>query len=480
MSQTSSTRNSTLNRQPGSFVYKSQYPCSAEDLYLYHSRPGALERLLPPWEKTTIISKQGTISPGSRVKLKMYAGPFPFHFHAHHIEDQPGKMFRDIQEKGPFSSWSHTHYFQNTEKGSLLEDRIEYTLPGHRYLPSFVTNHIKKKLTSIFQQRQRTLSADITLHQRCSQTPLKILITGASGVLGKALIPLLTTGGHTVWTLVRRHPDPERNEIFWDPETGILNQFDLPELDGVIHLAGEYIGLNRWTTASKQRVLESRTRGTELLARTLASLKTPPKVLLSASAVGYYGNCRDRLIDEMVPSGKDFISTVCEQWERAAGPASQAGIRTVFLRMGVSMTPRDGALHRILSTSPLGFMRYFGSGKQYISWISSDDLISAMLHALTTPDLQGPVNITAPKPVTNRELMRVLAKITGRPLLFPIPGHLFQMMYGQMAREIILAGCCVSSKKLQDSGFTFRHPDLETTLKNLLGAVDLKPNKVQK
>lgn len=186
---------------------------SGIDLYLYHSRPGALERLLPPWEKTTIISKQGTISPGSRVKLKMYAGPFPFHFHAHHIEDQPGKMFRDIQEKGPFSSWSHTHYFQNTEKGSLLEDRIEYTLPGHRYLPSFVTNHIKKKLTSIFQQRQRTLSADITLHQRCSQTPLKILITGASGVLGKALIPLLTTGGHTVWTLVRRHPDPERNEI---------------------------------------------------------------------------------------------------------------------------------------------------------------------------------------------------------------------------------------------------------------------------
>jgi len=467
-----------LNKKSGSFVYRSYYPCSAEDLYLYHSRPGALERLLPPWERNSVISSQGSISPGSRVKLKMYAGPFPFHFQAHHVENNPGKMFRDIQEKGPFSSWSHTHLFHNTDNGSLLEDKIDYTLPGHRFLPSFVINHVERKLTRIFQQRQRTLTADIALHQRCSHTPLKILITGASGVLGKTLIPLLTTGGHRIWTLVRRPPDPDKNEIFWDPITGVLNPSDLPELDGVIHLAGEYIGLNRWTTASKQRVLNSRTKGTALLAKSLASLKTPPKVLLSGSAIGYYGNCQDRLVDETAPPGKDFISTVCKQWERAARPASEAGIRTVFLRMGVSMTPRAGALHRILSSSPLGFMRYFGSGRQYISWISGDDLVSAMLYTLSTPSLQGAVNITAPEPVTNRGLMRILAKITGRSLLFPIPGRLFQIMYGQMAREIILSGCRVSNKKLHDSGFKFRHPDLETTLRNLLGAAPEKENKV--
>ncbi len=460
-----------MSRQSGSFVYRSRYPCSAEDLYLYHSRPGALERLLPPWEKTTVISKQGNISPGSRVKLKMYTGPFPFYFHAHHVEDNPGKMFRDVQEKGPFSSWSHTHFFHNTEKGSLLEDKIEYALPSHRFLPSPIINHVERKLTRIFRQRQRTLTADIALHQRCSRTPLRILITGASGVLGKALVPLLTTGGHAVWTLVRRNPNPDNNEIFWDPATGILNKTDLPELDGVIHLAGEYIGLNRWTAASKQRVLESRTKGTELLTRTLASMKTPPKVLLSGSAVGYYGNCHDRLIDEISPSGNDFISTVCEQWERAARPASEAGIRTVFLRMGVSMTPGGGALRKILSSSPLGFMRYFGSGSQYISWISNDDLISAMLHALTTSKLRGPVNIAAPEPVTNGQLMRTLAKITGRPLLFPLPGRPFQKIYGQMAKEIILSGCRVSNKKLVDSGFKFRHPNLENCLRNLLGVV---------
>lgn len=404
----------------------------------------------------------------------MYAGPFPFHFHAHHVEDNPGEMFRDIQERGPFASWSHTHLFHNTDNGSLLEDRIEYALPGHRFLPSFLTNHVERKLTRVFQQRQRTLTADIALHQRCSHTPLKILVTGASGVLGKGLVSLLTTGGHTVWTLVRRPPDPDKNEIFWNPEAGILNQSDLPELDGVIHLAGQYIGLNRWTSASKQRVLESRTKGTELLARTLATLKKPPKVLLSSSAVGYYGDCRDRLIDERTPAGKNFISTVCKQWEKAARPASDAGIRTVFLRMGVSVTPRGGALHQILSSSPLGFMRYFGSGNQYISWISGDDLISAMLHALITSSLEGPVNITATEPVTNRELMRTLAKITGRPLLFPMPGRLFQIMYGQMAREIILSGCHVSNKKLKESGFEFRHQNLETTLRNLLGAADEK------
>ena len=459
-----------MNRKSSSFLYKSHYPCSAEDLYSYHSRPGALERLLPPWEKNRIISKQGNISPGSQVKLKMYAGPFPFYFHARHIEDKPGEMFRDIQEKGPFSSWSHSHFFHNTEQGSLLEDKIEYALPGHRFLPNFVINHIERKLTRIFQQRQRTLSADIALHQHCSHTPLRILITGASGVLGKSLVPLLTTGGHKVWTLVRRHPEPDKNEIFWDPETGILNQSDLPELDGVIHLAGEYIGLKRWTTASKQRVLESRIKGTNLLARTLASLKNQPKVLLSASAVGYYGNCGDMLMEETAPPGKDFISTVCEQWEKAATPAGDAGIRTVFLRMGVSMTPKGGALHKMLSNAPFGFMRRFGSGRQCISWISDDDLISAMLHALTTPSLQGPVNIASSNPVTNEELMSTMAQVTGRPLLFPIPGRLFEAVYGQMAREIILSGCRVSNKKLLDTGFKFRHPDLNKSLRNMLGA----------
>lgn len=451
------------------FTHQAFYPCSADELYRWHSREGALERLLPPWEKSRVIEKLGGIKPGGMVKLKMHAGPFPFYFTARHTEDIPGVMFRDIQEKGPFRSWSHTHYFDDAPGGAMLRDRIEYELPGGSLLPGFFRNHVTKNLEILFRHRQSILSSDISLHKVCSTRPLRILLSGASGVLGRELIPLLTTGGHQVWRLVRRHPEPGNREIFWDPENSILDPNQLPELDGVIHMAGEYIGLARWSEEKKRRVIDSRIYGTDLLTRRLASLPKPPKVLLCASAVGYYGDCGDRLVDEQEPPGTDFISRVCNLWETAAEPARAAGIRTVFLRLGVGLTPRGGALERILTSSPAGFIRRFGSGQQYISWISTDDMISAMLHALSCEILEGPLNISAPEPVTNSHLMRCLAEASGRPLLFPVPARLLQILYGQMASEILLSGCRASTRKLQNSGFKFRHPTLESTLRALLG-----------
>ncbi len=454
---------------PTIFKYQSEYPCSSVELYNWHSRPGALERLLPPWENISILSRQGGIEAGGRVELKMHAGPIPYRFRARHIENMPGEMFRDIQEKGPFASWSHSHYFENSDKGAVLNDQIEYSLPGHRFLPRFIKNNVIKKLQTLFRHRENQLREDIELHNRCSATPLRILISGSSGVIGRDLLPLLTTGGHQVFTLVRRHPDVSKGEIYWDPAKGILNKNDLPEIDGVIHLAGEYIGLSRWKEDKKRRVIDSRIKGTKLLAATLAAQDKVPKVFLCASAVGYYGDGQDKVIDESSPSGDDFISEVCRLWEKGTEPARDAGIRTVFMRLGVGLTPRGGALQRILATSPLGFIRRFGTGRQYISWISRDDMVSAMLHALSCPLLAGPVNIAAPQPVTNAEFMQTLARITGRPLLFPMPGWLLKMIYGQMASEILLSGCRVSSQKLQDSGFKFRHPSLEIALRSLLG-----------
>lgn len=454
------------------FTHNSSYPCSAEELYLWHSRNGALERLLPPWETTTVLSKQGGIDPGGRVMLKMHAGLIPFHFHAHHVENVHGKMFRDVQEKGPFSSWSHSHFFEDRNGEAWLQDRVEYALPGHRLLPEFMHKHVRKSLARMFAYREKTLQLDIALHNRYSKTPLRILVSGSSGVLGRELIPLLTTGGHQVWTLVRRKPNAEKNEIHWDPEKGVLNEQELPELDAVIHLAGEYIGLGRWQEERKQRVVDSRVNGTNLLARTIATRKCPPKVFLCASAVGYYGDCQEKWVDESYPEGKDFISKVCTLWEESAGPAQRAGIRTVFMRLGVGLTPRGGGLQRILASAPFGFIRRFGSGKQYISWMSTDDMVSAMLHCLTCETLDGPVNIAAPEPITNLELMRTVAKVTKRPLLFPIPATILTTIYGQMASEILLSGCRVSTKKLQDSGFTFRHPTLEIALRSLLSKYD--------
>ncbi len=405
--------------------------------------------------------------------MRMYAGVVPFIWRARHVKEEPGLQFEDVQESGPFSSWTHTHSFYDNSLGCRLEDSIIYALPLHSLLPGFTTQRMERTLRRIFHYRHATLLDDIRLHQRCSSRPLSLLITGASGVLGQALIPLLTTGGHRVWTLVRRTPDQDKQEVYWNPERGEIDASSLPQLDGVIHLAGDNIGSGRWSPGKKKRVVDSRVLGTGLLARTLAAMPMPvrPKVILSASAVGFYGNCLDCCMREEDGAGLDFISDVCSQWERAATPAEDAGIRTVFMRIGVVLSPRGGALQRLLATSSIGFSRGFGSGDQYISWISVDDMISVMLHALTCDGLAGPVNIAAPEPVTNSELMRTLADVIQRPLLPAIPSGLLKTLYGQMASEVLLSGCRVATGKLEASGYQFRHPRLEPALGQLLGRV---------
>jgi len=405
--------------------------------------------------------------------IRLRPGPLTIDWEAHHVEEIPGILFRDIQHRGPFARYRHTHAFADTGQGAELTDTIEFALPCQRLLPPLATRQVMTTLSRIFSYREHVLREDLRLHALCSKKPLRLLVSGASGVLGRVLVPLLTTGGHQVWTLVRRPVAPESREIFWDPWNGRLDARQLPELDGVIHLAAEYIGVGRWTREKKRRVVESRIRGTELLARTIAGLPTPPPVFLSASAVGYYGDCGGRLIGEECPAGRDFISEVCQAWERAATPAAEAGIRTVLLRMGVGLTPCGGALQRMLSTSPLGIFRRFGDGNQYVSWISVDDMVGAMLHCLVTPTLEGPVNIAAPQPVTNRELLATLARVAERPLLLHIPASSLRILYGQMATEIVLSGCRVSPGKLEQSGYRFRHPTLAEALRVLLGKLHL-------
>lgn len=449
------------------FRFRSCFPCSVEELYTWHTRAGALERLIPPWEKTAVVQKKGGLDPGGEVVMRMHAGPFPFYWHAHHIENQLGQMFRDVQHRGPFSQWTHTHLFQEGSNCAFLEDLIEYKLPFHTYVPHFVKKHVETTLQRTFEHRRRVLTSDLQLHNRLLTRPMKVLISGASGVLGRALQSLLTTGGHEVWKLVRRQPDYSRNELYWNPQTGQIDE--LPAFDAVVHLAGEYIGLGRWTRKKKQIILESRTKGTLLLASALAVHPEPPSVFLCASAVGYYGDTGDTWVAEDGPSGNDFISEVCRVWEQAAQPAIKAEIRTVFLRIGVSISPGGGALQRLLSTSPFGLIRSFGSGEQYISWISLDDTISAIYHAMCCELLSGPLNICSPTPVTNKAFMLILAQKTGRPLRFSVPTRLLKAMYGQMASEILLSGCRTSCRKLTDSGFVFRHPTLEDALTNMLG-----------
>ena len=288
-------------------------------------------------------------------------------------------------------------------------------------------------------------------------------------MVGSSLIPFLTTGGHRVTRLVRKTGTQCENERFWDPQNGVLDLRDSDNVDVVIHLSGENIGEGWWTPRKKMRIVDSRNMTTSLIAETIAGLKNPPRAFLCASAIGYYGHRGNDLMTEDNECGADFISSVCDEWEQAALPALEKGIRTVFLRIGMVLSPVGGALQRLLPSFALGLGAKLGSGQQYISWISMDDLIGTVYHAIDDESLSGPVNIVAPNPVTNLEMTRTLAKVISRPALFTLPAWLIKLIFGEMGKEVLLASTRVSPEKIMAAGYRFRHPELEGALRHLLG-----------
>lgn len=297
---------------------------------------------------------------------------------------------------------------------------------------------------------------------------MKVLITGSSGLVGSALVPFLTTGGHSVTRLVRSPPRPGAAEVRWDPAAGSVDTPGLEGLDAVVHLAGENIA-GRWTPAKKGKIRDSRVKGTRLLAESLARLAQPPKALVCASAIGYYGDRGEEILrDESVP-GSGFLAAVCREWEAAAQPAAEKGVRVVHLRIGVILTPAGGALARMLPAFRMGVGGRLGSGRQYMSWISIDDLVGVIQHTLTTTALKGVVNVVAPQPVTNLEFTRTLGRVLARPTIFPMPAFAARLAFGEMADELLLASTRVEPTRLLASGYRFRHPELEGALRHLLG-----------
>jgi uncharacterized protein (TIGR01777 family) len=293
-------------------------------------------------------------------------------------------------------------------------------------------------------------------------------VTGASGLIGTALVRGLRTRGYRVSALVRRAPGP--GEISWDPDGGRLDPRDLEGIDAIVHLAGENVGA-RWTAARKQRIRNSRVRGTRLLSEAMTRTSKRPAVLVSASAVGIYGNRGDEILDEESPvgdAGYDFLAAVGQEWEAATGPARAAGIRVVNSRFGVVLSPDGGALGRMLLPFRLGVGGRLGSGSQWMSWISIDDVASAVLHLLETDTLLGPVNVTAPEPLRNRDFTRILGRVLSRPTPFPAPAVALRLVLGEMADGTLLSSARVLPRRLLASGFRFAHPDLETALRHVL------------
>ena len=301
-----------------------------------------------------------------------------------------------------------------------------------------------------------------------SSARLHVAVTGASGLIGSAVSRRLEAAGHRVCRLVRRTAGP--GEISWDPAAGALDPATLEGTDAVVHLSGENVGA-RWTTERKARIRSSRVASTRLLSETLAGLQRPPEVLVSASAVGIYGNRGDEVLTEESPPGdptRDFLVSVTQEWERAAEPARVEGIRVVHPRFGVVLSAAGGALRKMLLPFRLGLGGRFGSGKQWMSWISIDDAAEAVHRGLLDEALQGPINVTAPGPVTNRDFTRTLARVLSRPAPFAVPAAALRFALGEMAGGTILSSTLAVPATLLQADFRFSHPDLESALQHVL------------
>ncbi|MFQ5670528.1 MAG: TIGR01777 family oxidoreductase [Acidobacteriota bacterium] len=297
---------------------------------------------------------------------------------------------------------------------------------------------------------------------------MKILITGSSGMVGMALAPCLEAAGHTVVRLRRPPARSGAGNLLWDPRAGALPAAALEGCQAVIHLAGENLATGRWTSAKKKRIRESRVGATDLLCRTLASLSEPAQVLVSASAVGYYGDRGDERLTESSPAGDDFLARVCSDWETATRPASARGIRVVRLRFGAILSPAGGALRKMLLPFRLGLGGRLGDGCQYMSWIAMDDALRVIVRAVSDGGIEGPLNAVAPHPVTNRAFTRELARALSRPAVLPLPAPLARLAFGELADAVLLSSTRAVPERLQELNFSFRFPELPAALVHLL------------
>jgi uncharacterized protein (TIGR01777 family) len=451
------------------FVKRSLLPASADEVFRWHARPGALERLSPPWDPAIVESRTGGIEDeGARVVLRV--GPLRQRWVAEHHGTVPGRGFHDRLVEGPFAHWEHAHLMAaEGEHACTLEDRIEYALPSGRLGDAAGGPMVRALLERMFAYRHRVTADDLAAHAACrGGGPMKVAITGASGLVGSALVPFLTTGGHEVVRLVRRAPKA-KDEARWDPDEEEIDAAALEGIDAVVHLSGENIAEGRWTNARKALLRSSRVGPTSLLARTLARLKRKPKVLVSASAIGAYGNRGDEWVKETDAPADDFLGRLSVEWEKAAVPAREAGIRVVHPRIGLVLTPAGGALGKMLLPFKAGLGGVLGPGTQYMSWIAIDDLLGVVHHILDRDELSGPVNAVAPEPVTNAVFTKTLGRVLGRPTVAPAPAFALRLAFGEMADATLLSSTRVKPERLEATGYRFRFPRLEPALRHLLG-----------
>lgn len=458
------------------FRHHSELDHPVEEVFAWHTRPGAFQRLTPPWESVRVLERTGEMWDGGRVVLGLRKGPAELRWEVKHTAFEENVLFRDEQVSGPFGRWVHTHRFLAAGPGrTRVVDEVEWEAPLGALGQTFGGGFIEAELRRLFAFRHRRLAHDLELGRRHPpRRDSTVAVTGATGLIGTALVGMLRAAGYRVVTVGRRSgkgradaPDPDR--VTWDPEAGVLDPGQLEGMDAVVHLAGESIAGGRWTAEKKRRILESRERGTRLLAEALARLEKPPAVFISGSASGYYGDRGNEILTEDSPAGQGFLPSVCQAWEGATEVARRAGIRTVLLRSGVVLSPAGGALGQMLLPFRMGVGGRLGRGDQYFPWIDLDDEVGLILHAMGNREVVGPMNASAPDPVTNASFTDILGRVLGRPTLIPVPGFALRALFGEMGETLLLESARMVPRRALDTGYRFFLPSLEDSLRFQLG-----------
>ena len=456
-------------------VFESEMPAPRDALSDWHMRPGAFERLSPPWDDVELQSQEHPITDGSRATVVLRRGPLRTRWVARHEQVRPGHSFVDVQESGPFANWCHLHRFEDVAGApdrSRLVDDLSFRLPLAPISTRVAGGYAMRQVERLFQYRHAVTRRDLERHGSYPSAPLRIAISGGTGFVGTALAAYLATAGHEIHLLERsagRGGQPWARRIAWSVEEGRIERDALEGMDAVVHLAGAPIAV-RWTEDAKRNIVESRVRGTALLAGALADLEHPPRVFLSTSAVGWYGSeIDDRPRVEIEPVGTGFLASVTERWEAAAEPARARGIRTVHPRLGVVLAAQGGALAKMLPAFRFGAGGPIGSGRQWFPWISLEDVLGAIEHLLHHSEVAGPVNLTAPGHLRQVEFARILGRVLHRPSFAPLPAFVVRRLFGEMGEATLLGGVPIEPEVLKRGGFRFQHPELEPALRDGLG-----------
>lgn len=447
------------------FGRQTHLPVPNRAVYDWHARPGAFERLTPPWEHVRIESQSGGVETGARLVIRVGRPPLTIRWVSEHTDHRTGELFEDVQRSGPFKSWRHRHLFLPQGSGSILSDQVEYTLPFGAMGRAVAGRSVERKLDRMFRFRHDVTREDLRAHAAWPAHCIsRVMITGSSGLIGSALAAFLSTGGFDILRQRRTPATPNSPAIWTHPEQ--LRTFGP---DAVVHLAGEPLLGARLTRRKQQSLRESRVGLTRSLCSTLRTLANPPRVLLSASAVGIYGDRGDEPLTESSSPGNGYLADLCRDWEAAAQDLAEVGTRVVLLRIGVVLSPKGGALRAVLPAARLGLGGPLGSGRQYVPWISIDDCIYAIHQSLMDDLIRGPVNICSPEPATSGELARALGRVLRRPAILPVPAAALRLRFGALADSALLSSTRALPEVLRSREFPFRHPTLDSALRHLLG-----------